>query len=109
MNKVVVPWAEAKAKADVLKALGNPVRLLVVEALRDAERSVQDLNQLVPVHQTTLSRHLDKLKKAGIVTERRLGPRVLYSLAAPVALRALGLAQEIVKSDHARRQRAVPA
>lgn len=109
MHRVSLPWAEAKAKADVLKALGNPVRLLVVEALRDGELAVQELNKLVPVHQTTLSRHLDKLKKAGIVTERRVGPRVIYSLVAPPALRAFGLAQEIVKSDHARRQRALPA
>lgn len=109
MNRVSLPWTEAKAKAEVLKALGNPVRLLVVEALRESELAVQDLNRLVPVHQTTLSRHLDKLKKAGIVAERRLGPRVLYSLAASAALRASGLAQEIVKNDHARRQRALPA
>ncbi len=109
MSRVLLPWAEAKAKAEVLKALGNPVRLLVVEALREGELAVQDLNRLVPVHQTTLSRHLAILKKVGVVEERRAGPRVLYALAAPAALRAFSLAQDIVKADHQRRQRALPA
>jgi ArsR family transcriptional regulator len=96
-------FEHAKAQAEVLKALGNPVRLIVVQALSEGDLSAGDLNRRVPVRQPTLSRHLTVLKKAGIVTERRAGPRVIHHLETPCILRAFGDAEEVLRS-HARRR-----
>lgn len=81
--------AQAKARADVLKALAHPTRVLILDALSRGDRCVNDLRRLAPASLPTISRHLDKLKKAGIVTERRAGPRVIHHLACPCMLQAL--------------------
>ncbi len=94
---------QAKAKAEILKAMASPVRLIVVDALRRRDLCVRDLNRLVGVRQPTLSRHLAQLKKAGIVTERRAGPRVLYHLESPCILKASECAGRVIAS-HIKRQ-----
>lgn len=86
--------AQSKAKADVLKALGHPLRVQMLEALARGDRCVNDLRALATVSQPTVSRHLAWLKRVGLVTERRVGPRVLHHLACPGMLQALKCAEE---------------
>ena len=99
--------AQAKARADVLKALAHPTRVLILEALSQGDRCVNDMRPLVPTSLPTLSRHLDKLKRVGIVTERREGPRVIHHLACPCMLQALGCTFEVLKTVTKRRSQAV--
>lgn len=96
---------QAKARAEILKALSNPVRLVVVDALRRGDLCVGDINRLVRVRQPTLSRHLHLLKKAGIVTERKEGTRVIHHLETPCILKAFECALEVMKSHAHRRDR----
>jgi len=95
----------AKAKAEILKAVGNPVRITIVEALRHQDLCVRDLNREVGVRQPTLSRHLTVLKKCGILTERRAGLRVYHHLETPGILQALNCAADVVKSHTRLRER----
>ena len=97
---------QARAKADILKALANPVRLVVVDALRRGDLCVGDLNKLVRIRQPTLSRHLHLLKKAGIVTERKEGPRVIHHLETPCILQAFDCASRVL-ANHLSRQKSV--
>ncbi len=90
--------AQAKARADVLKALAHPTRVLILDTLSRGDRCVNDLRSLTPASLPTLSRHLDKLKKAGIVTERRAGPKVIHHLACPCMLQALSCTVEALQS-----------
>jgi ArsR family transcriptional regulator len=98
---------EARARARVMKALGHPLRLQVVDVLHHGDRCLCDLHPLFKVRQPTLSRHLAVLKEAGLITERRTGPRVILHLATPCILRAFDCAMEVVQADHQRRARAV--
>lgn len=77
-------WEQTRARAEVFKALGQPVRLRVAIALREGERSVSDLHKLVPVTMATLSRHLAVMKRAGLVRERHQGLHVFYRHASPL-------------------------
>ena len=92
---------QAKARAEILKAIAHPTRILILEALSQGDRCVNDMRTLVPTSLPTLSRHLDKLKRVGIVTERREGPRVIHHLACPCMLQALectcGVLQSVKK------------
>ncbi len=92
---------QAKARADVLKALSHPTRVLILDALSRGDRCVNDLRGLAAASLPTLSRHLDKLKKVGIVVERRAGKRVIHHLACPCMLQALectcGVLQSVKK------------
>ncbi len=94
----------AKANADILKALGHPIRVQILDALSQGDQCVNDLRVLTPVCQPTLSRHLAWLKRVGLVTERRAGPRVVHHLACPDILQAIASSEAVIRTLK-RRQR----
>lgn len=96
-------YRQAKVRADILKALAHPVRVLIVDALTDGDRCVCKLNELADIDQSNVSRHLAILKKAGIVSDRREGMKVFYHLETPCILRAFECAVEVVRSEAKRR------
>ena len=76
----------------LLKAMSNPVRLLVLCQLAESEKSVGELERVVNVSQSALSQHLAVLRRRRLVKNRRSGQTILYSLAgseAPALLAAL--------------------
>jgi len=63
------------------QALADVNRLRVLDALRDGERCVCELQEDLGLGQSLLSHHLRALREAGLVTDRREGRWVHYSLA----------------------------
>ena len=100
-------YEQAKIRADILKALAHPIRVLLVEALSKGDRCVNELNELVDVDQSTISRHLAQLKKSGIVGERKQGVKVIHHLSCPCMLRAIDCSVEVVKTMVKRNRKAV--
>ena len=77
----------AAAKASrLLKALANPDRLLLLCQLTQGEHGVSEMEALVGVLQPTLSQQLAVLRQEGLVTTRRDGKQIFYSIASPDAL-----------------------
>ena len=70
-----------QAVAEVFKALGHPSRVFIVESLKSADHCVCELSEMIGADMSTVSRHLSILKRAGIVTDRKEGTTVYYSLA----------------------------
>ena len=68
-------------KADLLKALGQPTRLKILELLVDGERCVCEIFPAVGGEQSNISKHLTFLRSQGIVFAARRGMRVFYRLA----------------------------
>lgn len=68
-------------QAKIFKALGHPSRLLMVDALRDGEKCVCDLQLLVGDDMSTISKHLSVLREAGIVSTSRRGTNIYYALS----------------------------
>lgn len=66
-----------------LKQLANGNRLMVLCTLLEGEMSVGELNEQVPVSQSSLSQHLAKLREAGFVSTRRESQTIYYQLADP--------------------------
>jgi ArsR family transcriptional regulator len=60
------------------KALADPTRLRITVLLSRGELCVCDLTEVLGVPQSTISRHMGKLKSAGLVTDRRAGKWVHY-------------------------------
>ncbi|MBI5250552.1 MAG: winged helix-turn-helix transcriptional regulator [Desulfomonile tiedjei] len=75
-----------KLKAEVFKAMGHPLRLGVIEFLREGERCVCEIVEEVGTEISNVSKHLSVLKKAGIVADRRDGLKIMYRLTMPCAL-----------------------
>ena len=75
-----VERAHATRMADVAKALGDPVRLQLVDVLRKhaGKVCVCELVPLFDISQSTLSHHLKKLREAGIVDSERRGLWAYY-------------------------------
>ena len=96
---------DVQARAKVLKALGHPTRLQILDLLDQGDLCLCEFNPLFKIRQPTLSRHLAVLKQAGIITERRAGSRFILHLATPCILRSFDCAVEVVQADHQRRAR----
>jgi ArsR family transcriptional regulator len=79
--------------ARILKAAAEPTRLRLLNLLRSGDICVCDLQTILDLPQHAVSRHLAVLRHAGLVTDRRHGQRVLYSLADPASLPAKALWQ----------------
>lgn len=75
--------------AQLLKALANHRRLMMLCALADGERSVGELASEVGLGQSALSQHLARLRKLGILAARRDAQSVYYRVVDPSAARLL--------------------
>ena len=95
---------QAKVRAEILKALAHPVRVLIVEALSKSDRCVCELNKLADIDQSNVSRHLALLKRVGIVSDRRQGMKVFYHLQTPCILNALKCAVDVMKIETSQRE-----
>ncbi len=96
---------QARAQARVLKALANPVRLMIVHTLAKGERCVCELQPMFDIDQSTLSRHLASLKRAGVVLERRDGVKIMHRLATPCVLRAFDCAMDVIRANQRKARR----
>jgi len=67
-------------KAKIFKALSDPVRLNIIEFLRNEEKCVCEIIPEAKLIQPIVSRHLKILKDAGLVIDRKEGNRRLYSI-----------------------------
>lgn len=82
-------------KADFFKALAHPLRIHILDALRDGERSVGELRDTLGVETPNVSQQLAVLRAKNLVTARKDGSNVYYSVADPTVFRLLDVAKEI--------------
>ena len=75
----------AERASELLKSLANRHRLLIVCQLIEGERSVGQLAEFLGIRDSTVSQHLALLRKDGVVTARRDGQTIWYSIASAPA------------------------
>ena len=88
MNVEVMEQAADQA-SELLKALANRHRLLIVCQLIDGERSVGELAEFLNLRDSTVSQHLALLRKDGLVSARREAQTIFYSIASEPAREVL--------------------
>lgn len=86
-------------KAEFFKALAHPLRIAVLDALRHGEMGVGDLSAQLQVEQSTLSQQLAVLRQRAIVTSRKEGLNVYYSVPDPAIFKLLDLAKQIFNNQ----------
>jgi DNA-binding transcriptional ArsR family regulator len=89
--------------ARVCKAIADPKRLLIINELRDRELSVGDICDALGFTQSNASQHLAVLRERGIVSARRSGSNVFYSLRSQKIVQAVDLLREFLAEDLAGR------
>jgi DNA-binding transcriptional ArsR family regulator len=67
--------------SELLKAIAHPVRLQIIDRLRDGNCNVTSLYKGLKLPQSTVSQHLARLKSAGVISGIRNGNEVTYKLA----------------------------
>ena len=87
--------SRALRAAGLLKAMSNPARLMVLCQLAEGEKSVGELEAVVQISQSALSRHLAVLRSRGLVASRRAGQQIYYSLDGPEAPALLAALYEV--------------
>ena len=93
-------------KAEIIAAAGHPIRLAIIEFLKDGEQCVCDISEHVAAERSNVSRHLSVLLKVGIVEHRKAGLKMLYSLKTPCVLNFMECVTSVLL-DQARENRAV--
>lgn len=86
--KALAPASAAvvKRRANVLKAMGHPSRVRILELLSQGETCVCDIALVVGSDMSTVSRHLAVLRNAGIIEDDKRGLKVFYKLTTPCVL-----------------------
>jgi DNA-binding transcriptional ArsR family regulator len=72
----------AREAVELLKALAHETRLQILCNLADAEKHVGELEEALDIRQSTVSQQLARLRLEGLVTSRRDGKQMFYSLAS---------------------------
>lgn len=85
-----------KLHASICHTLANPKRLEIIDKLRARELSVTGLAEALEISQANLSQHLSLMRQRGMVTTRREGLNIYYSLSNPKIIQACDLMREVL-------------
>jgi ArsR family transcriptional regulator len=86
-------------KAEFFRALGHPVRIRLLQLLRDGERTVGALQAALALDSSGVSQQLAALRKQGLVEGRRDGTNVYYRVKDRRTLELLELAKQIIAAN----------
>ena len=73
-------WQRLEERAEFLKAIANPVRLYVLEALAEGKKSVGEMVAAAGLGESALSHHLGRMRRSRILDRRRSGKSIYYGL-----------------------------
>jgi len=86
-------------QAEIVKAIGHPVRIAIVNFLKDGEQCVCDIAEQVGAERSNVSRHLSVMVAAGVLGHRKEGLKVIYRLRTPCVLEFLSCATRCLKEQ----------
>lgn len=82
-------------KAEFFKALAHPIRIHILDALRDGEHSVNELRDILDIEAANVSQQLAILRNKNLVVTRKDGTNVFYSIKDPMVFQLLDLSKTI--------------
>lgn len=100
----MITFEQATIRSRVIKAMAHPVRLMVIDVLKDGEQAFSSLNRIFNLDKSTVSKHLLVLKEAGIVSSRKAGADMIYSLEVPCVTDFFGCVTAVIESNVKRQQ-----
>ena len=101
---MVISFQEAQIRSKIIKAMAHPVRLIVIEFLKDGEHSFSDIFDLFQLDKSTVSKHLLVLKEAGIVSSKKDGVDMIYKLEVPCVTDFFSCVTAVIESNVKKQQ-----
>jgi ArsR family transcriptional regulator len=86
-------------QADLISALAHPIRVAIVDLLKDGEVCVCEIAERICAERSNTSRHLAIMLRAGVVTTRKEGLQVYYSLQTPCIVNFLECASQAIEQN----------
>jgi ArsR family transcriptional regulator len=83
-------------QAELSKTLANPIRLAILHTLREGEKSVNELTDILGISQSNLSQHLALMRQKGIVTTRKQGTSIYYRVTDPKINQACDIVRQVL-------------
>ncbi|MBF0505882.1 MAG: winged helix-turn-helix transcriptional regulator [Nitrospirae bacterium] len=83
-------------QAEICKILASPIRIEIIAALKEGEKSVTELIDIVGIAKANVSQHLAVMRLKGILKSRRDGVNIYYSIVNPKVIQACGLMKEVL-------------
>ena len=91
-------------QAVIAKAIAHPVRVAVLEYVKDGEQCVCDIAEAVGTERSNLSKHLSVMVNAGVLQSRKEGLKVMYRIKTPCVLQFLDCLKDCLKEQAAEQQ-----
>jgi ArsR family transcriptional regulator len=85
----------ANFKSEFFKALAHPIRIRILDSLRDGEKGVNELSEILKIEPANVSQQLAILRVRNIVVGRKAGNNVYYSVSDATVFRLLDDAKDI--------------
>ncbi len=95
----MITFAEAELRVKIIKAMAHPVRLMVIEFLRGGERPFSAIFNLFKLDKSTISKHLQVLREAGIVSSKKTGTEMIYRLEVPCVADFFSCATIVIENN----------
>jgi len=96
-------------QAEIAKAVAHPLRIAVIDFLKDGEKCVCDIAEHIGSERSNVSRHLGIMVGAGVLSCRKEGLKVFYSLRTPCVVDFLGCATRVLKHQAKEHERLLAA
>jgi DNA-binding transcriptional ArsR family regulator len=90
-----MPQQLANFKSEFFKALAHPVRIRILDCLRNGEKGVNELSAMLQIEQANVSQQLAILRARNLVIGRKAGSGVFYSVSDRCIFKLLDVAKEI--------------
>jgi len=94
-------------QAEICKTLTNPKRIEILNTLKNDEKTVTELVQVLGASKANVSQHLAVMRHKGILTTRRDGVNIYYRVANPKVIEACALMKEVLFEQHMAKKKAV--
>jgi DNA-binding transcriptional ArsR family regulator len=96
-------------QANISKTMAHPLRLAILHALKDGEKTVNELTEMFSVSQSNVSQHLALMRQRHIVKTRKVGSTIFYRVSNPKISKACDLVREVLVEQLSERQEVVRA
>jgi ArsR family transcriptional regulator, arsenate/arsenite/antimonite-responsive transcriptional repressor len=100
----MISFEEAEIRSNIIKAMAHPVRLMIIESLKNGDRAFSEIFGLFGLDKSTVSKHLSVLKEAGIVSSRKTGVDMVYALQVPCVTDFFGCVTAVIENNVRRQQ-----
>lgn len=85
-----------QAKAELFRTLGHPARIRVLELLAERDHAVHELLEAIEIEASNLSQQLAVMRRAGLVSQRRVGGQVVYAISVPEVAELLAVGRRVL-------------